>query len=75
MQIKTWKTNPVYFVLLGIIKKKRSILDSELFEELNNEFKDLGFKDFNEVLMRVEISGKIKISHMTRGKRRVEYVN
>jgi hypothetical protein len=75
LQIKTWKTNPTYFVLLEILKKKGSILDSELFEELIKDFKDLGFKDFNEVLMRVEISGKIKISHMTRGKRRVEYIN
>lgn len=48
--------------------------DSELFEELSEEFEDLGFKDFNELLMRLEISGKIRTSSITRGKRRVELI-
>ena len=48
--------------------------DTELFEVLTEEFKDLGFKDFNELLMRLEISGKIRLTSMVRGKRRVELV-
>jgi hypothetical protein len=46
--------------------------DAELFEALSEEFKDLGFKDFNEFLMRLEIAGKIRTTSMVRGKRRVE---
>jgi len=48
--------------------------DVELFEALTEEFEDLGFKDFNELLMRLEISGKIRTSSITRGKRRVEVI-
>ncbi|MEM2970908.1 MAG: hypothetical protein QW270_00585 [Candidatus Bathyarchaeia archaeon] len=72
MPVKTWKTHPAYYVLLEILKKKGAMTDAELFEALNEEFKDLGFKDFNQLLMRLEISGKIRTTSMTRGKRRVE---
>jgi hypothetical protein len=72
MPIKTWKTHPANYVLLEILKKKGAMTDTELFEELNEEFKDLGFKDFNEQLMRLEIGGKIRTTSLARGKRRVE---
>jgi hypothetical protein len=71
---KTWKTHPAYFVLLELLQKKKAVSDVALFEALNEEFKDLGFKDFNELLMRLEISGKIRLTSMVRGKRRVELV-
>jgi len=74
MPIKTWKTHPAYFVLLDLLQKKGAQTDTELFDALVEEFKDLGFKDFNQILMRLEISGKIRMTSMARGKRRVELV-
>jgi hypothetical protein len=74
LPIKTWKTHPAYYFLLEILKKKGALTDAELFEELSEEFKDLGFKDFNELLMRLEISGRIRTASMVRGKRRIELV-
>jgi hypothetical protein len=74
MPTKTWKTHPAYFVLLDLLEKKGALTDAELFDALVEEFKDLGFKDFNEILMRLEISGKIRITSMARGKRRVELI-
>ena len=75
MPIKTWKTHPTYYLLLEILKKKCAMTDTELFEALSEEFEDLGFKDFNELLMRLEVSGKIRITSMVRGKRRVEFIS
>jgi len=72
IQTKTWKTHPAYFVLLDLLDKKGALTDEELFDALVDAFKDLGYKDFNEILMRLEISGKIRITSMARGKRRVE---
>lgn len=69
---KTWKTHPAYFVLLELLKKKGALTDAELFDALTEEFEDLGFKDFNELMMRLEISGKIRMTSMARGKKRVE---
>ncbi len=74
MPIKTWKTRPAHFVLLEILTKKGDMADTDLFDQMKEEFEDLGFKDFNELLMRLEISGKIRTSSLARGKRRIEFV-
>lgn len=74
MPVKTWKTRPTYFVLLEILNKKGDMTDDDLFDALKGEFGDIGYKDFNELLMRLEISGKIRTSSMARGKRRIELV-
>jgi len=74
MPVKTWKTRPAYFVLLEILNKKGDMTDDDLFDALQEEFEDLGYKDFNELLMRLEVSGKIRTSSMARGKRRIELV-
>jgi hypothetical protein len=74
MAIKTWKIHPAHYVLLDILKKKGAMKDSDLFNALKAELKDIGFKDFNELLMRLEIGGKIRTSSLSRGKRRVALV-
>lgn len=75
MPMKTWKTRPAHFVLLEILSKKGAMADADLFEMIKEEFEDLGFKDFNELLMRLEVSGKIRVTSTARGKRRIEPVN
>jgi hypothetical protein len=72
--IKIWKTRPTYFVLLEVLNKKGDMTDDDLFDALKEEFEDLGYKDFNELLMRLEVSGKIRTSSMARGKRRIELI-
>lgn len=74
MPMKTWKTRPAYFVLLEILNKKGAMADTDLFEIIQEEFKDLGFKDFNDLLMRLEVGGKIRVTSTVRGKRRIEPV-
>jgi hypothetical protein len=73
-QMKTWKTRPDYFFLLEVLNKKGDMTDDDLFDQLKNEYDDLGFKDFNELLLKLEVSGKIRTSSMARGKRRIELV-
>ncbi len=72
--VKTWKTRPPYFVALEILNKKGDLTDDELFNQIKGEFEDLGFKDFNDLLLKLEVSGKIRTSSMARGKRRIELV-
>ena len=73
-QMKTWKTRPDYFVILEILKKKGDMADDDLFSALKSELEDLGFKDFNDLLLKLEVSGKIRTSSLARGKRRIELV-
>ena len=72
--VKTWKTRPSYFVVLEILNKKGDMVDDDLFNQLKEEFEDLGYKDFNNILMRLEVGGKIRTTSMSRGKRRVELI-
>jgi len=72
--LKIWKTHPTYYVILEVLKKKGAMTDTELFEYIAEEYKDLGFKDFNELLMRLEIAGKIRTTSLARGKKRVELI-
>jgi hypothetical protein len=70
--MKTWKTRPAYYTILEVLGKKGDMVDDDLFDALKEEHEDLGFKDFNELLMRLEVAGKIRTSSMARGKRRIE---
>ena len=72
--VKTWKIRPAYFVVLEILEKKGDMIDDDLFSQLKEEFDDLGYKDFNNILLKLEISGKIRTTSMSRGKRRVELI-
>ncbi|MGA3290547.1 MAG: hypothetical protein ABSD42_09950 [Candidatus Bathyarchaeia archaeon] len=74
-QVKTWKTRPAYFFMLEVLTKKGDLTDDELFAQLKGEFDDLGYKDFNDLLLKLEVSGKIRTSSMARGKRRIELVH
>jgi hypothetical protein len=71
-QMKTWKTHSALSTVLEILQKKGAMADADLYDSLTEQFDDLGFKDFNELLMRLEVSGKIRVTSMSRGKRRVE---
>ena len=72
MASKTWKTRPVDGFILEILGKKSALNDADLFDLINEEFEDIGFADFNRFLMNLEIEGKIYVSSLTKGKRRVE---
>jgi hypothetical protein len=72
--VKTWKVRPAYFVVLEILEKKGDMVDDDLFSQLKEEFDDLGYKDFNDILLKLEVSGKIRTTSMSRGKRRVELI-
>ncbi|MEM2103639.1 MAG: hypothetical protein QW717_01955 [Candidatus Bathyarchaeia archaeon] len=74
MPIKIWKPHPTYHAILEVLRKKGAMTDAELFEHIAEDYKDIGFKDFNQILMRLEIAGKIRITSLARGKKRVELV-
>ncbi|MGD6851077.1 MAG: hypothetical protein ACQCN6_03350 [Candidatus Bathyarchaeia archaeon] len=72
--MKTWKTRPTYFFIIEILQKKGDMTDDDLYDQVKDEYEDLGFKDFNQLLMDLEVSGKVRTSSMARGKRRIELI-
>lgn len=71
---KTWKTRPTYYVLLEILKKKGDMSENDLFNALQGEFEDIGYKDFVGLLLNLEVAGKIRTTSLARGKKRIELI-
>jgi len=59
---------------MEVLEKKGAMTDSELFDLLREVHEDLGFGVLNQTLMRLEVEGKVMVSSLTKGKRRVELV-
>lgn len=59
---------------MEVLSKKGAVTDADLFDIVNDEFEDIGFADVNRFLMNLELEGKIYVSSLTKGKRRVELV-
>ncbi len=74
MSIKTWKPHPLYTTIVEILERKGPLTDVELYDMLKESYEGIGFGDLNKNLMRMEIEGKIYVSALTKGKRRVELV-
>ena len=74
MASKTWKSYPPHVAIVEILEKKGPLTDVELFELLRDGYEALGFRLFNQTLMRMEIRGRIYVSTLNKGKRRVELI-
>ncbi len=48
--------------------------DDELFNLLRETREELGFGALNKILLKMEVQGKVYVSSLTKGKRRVELV-
>jgi len=46
--------------------------DEELFNLVKEDHEGLGFGALNKTLMKMEVQGKVYVSSLTKGKRRVE---
>lgn len=69
---RTWKIQPLNMVIVEILEKKSSLTDVELLEALKSIYKDLSINELNKTLMRMEITGLISVSSLTKGRRLVQ---
>ena len=74
MAIKTWRPHPLDLTIVETLGKKGAMTDEELFDLLKESHEDLGFGMLNRTLMKLEVEGKVYVSALTKGKRRVELV-
>ncbi|KPV62334.1 MAG: hypothetical protein AOA66_1366 [Candidatus Bathyarchaeota archaeon BA2] len=72
MSIKTWKSRPLYTAIVEILERKGPLTDAELYDLLKESYEGIGFGNLNKTLMRMEIEGRVYVSALTKGKRRVE---
>lgn len=74
LAIKTWRPHPLDLTILETLERKGGMTDEELFDLLKETHEDLGFGMLNKTLMKMEVEGKVYVSALTKGKRRVEPV-
>jgi len=74
MSIKTWRSHPLDTAVIETLERKGPLTDVELYDLLKESYEDIGFGNLNKTLMKMEIEGKVYVSTLTRGKRRVELV-
>jgi len=74
LTVKTWRPHPLDLTIIEVLEKKGPMTDEELLDVLKETHEDLGFGALNKTLMKMEVEGKVYVSSLTRGKRRVELV-
>ena len=74
MAEKTWKSRPLDLSIVEALDKKGPMTDAELLDLLKETHQDLGFGMLNQTLLKMEVLGKVYVSSLTKGKRRVELV-
>ncbi|MCK4497655.1 hypothetical protein KAU25_00460 [Candidatus Bathyarchaeota archaeon] len=73
MVTKTWRPHPLRTSLLEILQRKGAMTDADLYNMVK-ESQEIGFAALNTELLRLEVQGLIRVTALTRGKRRVELV-
>ena len=74
MAVKTWKPLPLDMIIVEILEKKGALTDTELYDLVREKHEDVGFGVLNRTLMKMEIEGKVYVSTLTKGKRRVQLI-
>jgi hypothetical protein len=56
------------------LQKKGPTADVELLSELKDSYGDLSFRELNKILLKLEITGIVRVTRLMKGKRRIELV-
>lgn len=72
MSVKTWRPHPLYTAIVETLERKGPLTDAELLDLIKSDYEGIGFGDLNKVLLKLEVEGRIYVSTLTKGKRRVE---
>lgn len=71
---RIWGPRPVHLAVVDILEKKNALTDIDLLHDVKDNFGEISLRELNRVLMKLEISGIIRVSRLMKGKRRVELV-
>jgi transcription initiation factor IIE alpha subunit len=71
---KVWGPRPLQLQVLEVIGRKGPMTDDELLRELRNGKEDISFREMNRILLKLEVTGRVRVSRQMKGKRRVEMV-
>lgn len=60
--------------VVEVLEKKGPMADEELMKAVSDVYGELSFRELNRALMKLELSGVVRVSRLAKGKRRTELV-
>lgn len=60
--------------VVEVLERKGPMADEELMEAVSDVYGELSFRELNRALMKLELSGVVRVSRLAKGKRRTELV-
>ena len=69
-----WNPVPPHIAVVEILQKKGPLSDVELLKEVNDVIDEFSFRELNNLLLKLEVMGVVRVSRLMKGKRRVELV-
>jgi len=70
-----WAPRPLKLVILETLQNKGALTDIDMLSEVEGRYGELSFRELNSALLKLEINGLIRVTHLMKGKRRVELVS
>ena len=71
---KIWGPIPPQLAIVEVLEKKGALADMELLKDVEDVYGEMSFRELNGLLMKLEVTGIIRVSRLMKGKRRVELV-
>ena len=69
---KVWGPRPLNLAVVEALQRKGPLTDGDLLDQVKESYGEISFRELNNVLLKLEISGVLRVSHLMKGKRRVE---
>ncbi|MEM3607123.1 MAG: hypothetical protein QXE30_05730 [Candidatus Bathyarchaeia archaeon] len=70
---KIWSSTPLPLFIVETLEKKKSMIDKdELLKEIKEKYDEISFRELNNILLKLEVLGVIRVSRLMKGKRIVE---
>lgn len=70
-----WKTGNIKDVIAELLKRKKTMKDSELLKAIKMMYKDVSSREINKALMSLELNGVIRVSRVKKATRNIEFIS
>ncbi len=72
---KIWGPVPPQLAIVEALEKKGATTDTELLKDVEHIYGDMSFRELNGLLLKLEVTGVVRVSRLMKGKRRVELIH
>jgi len=71
---KVWGPRPLNLAVVEVLQRKGPLADGDLLDEVKETYGEISFRELNNALLKLELSGILRVTRLMKGKRRVELV-